>query len=112
MIGSGTDCLDLNSIVPIGDDGGFGINNTTFFHLSAGTIVSLSRTTIQPVEDPSFGPTHINVKNLLALSRRLPREVGMAEALEMLGKPLEGTHHRGCDDAWNIAGILAELLWG
>ncbi len=59
VIGSGTDCLDLNSIVPIGDDGGFGINNTTFFHLPAGTIVSLSRTTIQPIENPGFGPTHI-----------------------------------------------------
>jgi inhibitor of KinA sporulation pathway (predicted exonuclease) len=34
----------------------------------------------------------------------------MAQALEMLGLPLEGTHHRGDDDAWNIAGILANLL--
>jgi len=57
-----------------------------------------------------FGPTHINVKNLFALTFRLPREVGMAEALELLGRPLEGTHHRGGDDAWNIAGILATLL--
>ncbi|GHO66001.1 hypothetical protein KSC_048930 [Ktedonobacter sp. SOSP1-52] len=24
--------------------------------------------------------------------------------------PLEGTHHRGDDDAWNSAAILAELL--
>ncbi|EFH86724.1 hypothetical protein [Ktedonobacter racemifer] len=24
--------------------------------------------------------------------------------------PLEGTHHRGNDDAWNSAAILAELL--
>ena len=37
-------------------------------------------------------------------------EVGMAQALEMLGFPLLGTHHRGDDDAWNIAAILAELL--
>jgi len=34
----------------------------------------------------------------------------MAQALEMLGLPLEGTHHRGGDDAWNIARLLAELL--
>jgi len=57
-----------------------------------------------------FGPTHVNVKNLFALAFRLPREVGMAEALDLLGRPLEGTHHRGGDDAWNIAGILATLL--
>jgi hypothetical protein len=24
--------------------------------------------------------------------------------------PLEGTHHRGADDAWNIAGVLCRLL--
>ena len=57
-----------------------------------------------------FGPTHINVKNLFALSYRLAREVGMAEALKILDLPLIGTHHRGEDDAWNIAGILAQLL--
>jgi inhibitor of KinA sporulation pathway (predicted exonuclease) len=34
----------------------------------------------------------------------------MPQALEMLGIKLEGTHHRGHDDAWNIAGILTMLL--
>jgi len=53
---------------------------------------------------------HLNVKLLLGLVFALPREVGMAEALRLLRVPLEGTHHRGGDDAWNIAGILAELL--
>lgn len=57
-----------------------------------------------------FGPTHLNVKNLFALAFRLPGEVGMAEALKMLNLPLEGTHHRGGDDAWNIAAVLAVLL--
>ncbi len=57
-----------------------------------------------------FGRTHINVKNLLALIYHLPREVGMAQALDMLNLPLRGTHHRGDDDAWNIAAILAKLL--
>ena len=33
-----------------------------------------------------------------------------AEALRLLQLPLEGTHHRGADDAWNIAAILAELM--
>jgi inhibitor of KinA sporulation pathway (predicted exonuclease) len=57
-----------------------------------------------------FGPRHLNVKTLFAISRGLPHEVGMGEALGLMGVPLEGTHHRGDDDAWNIAGILAELV--
>lgn len=56
-----------------------------------------------------FGPTHLNVKNLFALRHRC-REVGMDKALEMLNIPLEGTHHRGIDDAKNIAKILLHLL--
>ena len=61
VIGTGTDCLDLATISPIGEDGGFQINNTTFFHFDEGTIVSLSRTTIQPISDPlpTSGPTHL-----------------------------------------------------
>lgn len=57
-----------------------------------------------------FAVRHINVKNLLAIVYALPREVGMPNALELLDIPLEGTHHRGCDDAWNIGKILAKLL--
>ncbi len=57
-----------------------------------------------------FGPSHLNVKTLLALTTGASREVGMSEGLRALGLPLEGTHHRGGDDAWNIAAILAELL--
>lgn len=57
-----------------------------------------------------FGTRHINVKSLCAIIRALPEEVGMDKALELLNLPLEGTHHRGGDDAWNIAGILSKLL--
>jgi inhibitor of KinA sporulation pathway (predicted exonuclease) len=57
-----------------------------------------------------FAPRHINIKLLFALSYALPREVGMSQALQILGIPLEGTHHNGADDAWNIAAILAILL--
>lgn len=57
-----------------------------------------------------FGPTHLNVKTLFALVRGLPHEVGLPQALALLGLPLEGTHHRGHDDAWNVAAVLAELL--
>ncbi len=34
----------------------------------------------------------------------------MDAALARLGLPLEGTHHRGGDDIWNIAAILGQLL--
>lgn len=57
-----------------------------------------------------FGPRHLNVKNLFALQHALPREVGMDTALETLGLPLVGTHHRGGDDSRNIAHLLAKML--
>ena len=57
-----------------------------------------------------FGPGHLNVKTLLALGLGLGREVGMDRALALLDIPLEGTHHRADDDAWNIGAILATLL--
>lgn len=57
-----------------------------------------------------FGATHLNVKNLLAFALGMRHEVGMAKALELAGLPLEGTHHRGVDDAWNIAALLGFLL--
>lgn len=56
-----------------------------------------------------FGPTHLNVKTLFAFAHSLPREIGIDAACEIAGQPLEGTHHRGVDDAWNIAGLLCEL---
>ncbi|NEQ16696.1 MULTISPECIES: 3'-5' exonuclease [unclassified Moorena] len=57
-----------------------------------------------------FGPRHINIKTLFAISQALPHEVGMAQGLDLLNLPLEGTHHRGGDDAWNIARIFSTLL--
>ena len=30
--------------------------------------------------------------------------------MALLRLPLEGTHHRGHDDAWNIAAVLWETL--
>lgn len=59
-----------------------------------------------------FSPSHINVKTLFALKKKLPFEQGMDGALKTLNLPLEGTHHRGIDDARNIAKILREILNG
>ena len=60
--------------------------------------------------DYPFGSGHINVKSLFAIVNSLPSEIGLAEAMKYLGFPLEGTHHRGADDAWNIARILGHML--
>jgi len=57
-----------------------------------------------------FGPSHINVKTLFALAKKLDHEQGMAGALALLNIPLEGTHHRGVDDANNIAKIFRWIL--
>jgi inhibitor of KinA sporulation pathway (predicted exonuclease) len=57
-----------------------------------------------------FSNRHLNVKTLFAVMNGLEREVGMARALALLNLPLEGTHHRGGDDAWNIARILSQLI--
>jgi inhibitor of KinA sporulation pathway (predicted exonuclease) len=57
-----------------------------------------------------FAQTHINVKAWFARQFNVTKPVGMAQALQILGFPLIGTHHRGVDDAWNIANILAWLL--
>jgi len=57
-----------------------------------------------------FGPSHMNVKTLFALKKKLGHKEGMASALHLLDIPLEGTHHRGVDDAYNIAKILNWIL--
>lgn len=59
-----------------------------------------------------FGISHLNVKTLFSVAHGLDREIGMDMACDHVGVPMEGTHHRGADDAWNIAGLLASLLRG
>lgn len=57
-----------------------------------------------------FGPGHINVKTLFALMTGLNRGIGAKEAVEYCGMEWEGTHHRGIDDAVNIARVLGHVL--
>lgn len=57
-----------------------------------------------------FGTTHLNVKNLYALRHRLSHEIGMDEALTREGLSLDGRHHNGRDDAYNIARLLVREL--
>lgn len=57
-----------------------------------------------------FGPRHMNLKNSFTLLHGLGSEPGLDTALEHLGMKLEGTHHRGIDDARNIANIFIHTL--
>ncbi len=57
-----------------------------------------------------FGLTHLNAKTLFATALGLPREIGLDGAYDKLEWKMEGRHHRGDDDAWNIARLVCELL--
>lgn len=57
-----------------------------------------------------FSKHHVNIKKLFARYINHKKSVGMTRALEMIQLKLDGTHHRGHDDAWNISRILAHLL--
>ena len=57
-----------------------------------------------------FGPAHLNIKTLYAVAIGAQRERGLDRAYEELGLIMEGTHHRGHDDAWNIGALLLSLL--
>jgi inhibitor of KinA sporulation pathway (predicted exonuclease) len=57
-----------------------------------------------------FGISHLNVKTLFSVAHGIDQEVGLDMAYRRLGLQMEGTHHRGADDAWNIAGLLCGLL--
>jgi inhibitor of KinA sporulation pathway (predicted exonuclease) len=57
-----------------------------------------------------FGRSHLNIKTLYALAYADNKEMGLDEAYARAGRTLEGRHHRGVDDAWNIAGLFCDLL--
>ncbi|BAY61600.1 exonuclease RNase T and DNA polymerase III [Calothrix brevissima NIES-22] len=52
-----------------------------------------------------FSSEHINIKEKFSEYLGVSKRFGMAQALEHLGLELQGTHHRGIDDARNIAVI-------
>lgn len=57
-----------------------------------------------------FLPRHTNAKQVFAESYGLRRRQGMAGALGIAELPLEGRHHRGEDDAWNIGALVTHVL--
>ena len=50
--------------------------------------------------------SHINIKKQFSDTQGLKKRLGMKQALEYVNLPLDGTHHRGIDDARNIAKLL------
>lgn len=61
-----------------------------------------------------FGNVHTNAKKVFGAARNM-KGPGMARALALAGLPLQGRHHNGADDAWNIGalvlGMLADGVW-
>ena len=57
-----------------------------------------------------FGPRHLNLRNTFTILHGLDREPGMDQALTQLGMTLDGIHHRGIDDARNIANLFIYTL--
>ncbi len=58
--------------------------------------------------DTSWTANHTNIKLMFADKTKM-RPCGMDKALRLLHIPLEGTHHRGIDDAKNIAKIYLDI---
>jgi inhibitor of KinA sporulation pathway (predicted exonuclease) len=56
-----------------------------------------------------FGARHENAKARFAEAHGVRRQ-GMAGALRIAGLPLQGRHHNGADDAWNIGALVLHLV--
>lgn len=57
-----------------------------------------------------FGSEHLNLKKKFSETIGDTHRYGMAEALQKVGLPLEGTYHRGIDDARNMVRLLPWVL--
>ena len=57
-----------------------------------------------------FGERHLNLKKRFSEKQSLPKKLGMGQALEHCNLKLEGTHHRGIDDANNMARMLPWII--
>ena len=56
-----------------------------------------------------FGEMHVNAKAVFGAAFTQGHWLGLDSALRMAGLPLEGRHHDGADDAWNIAALIMHL---
>lgn len=53
---------------------------------------------------------HQNAKRMFAKAQRIGKEVGMAKACALAQLKMDGQHHRGLDDAVNIARLIPWIL--
>ncbi|MEV0324676.1 exonuclease domain-containing protein [Streptomyces sp. NPDC050658] len=56
-----------------------------------------------------FSGQHLNAKAVFTSAYALKKRPGMAQALKLAGLPLEGRHHSGADDAWNIGALVLDV---
>jgi inhibitor of KinA sporulation pathway (predicted exonuclease) len=59
-----------------------------------------------------FRSAHLNLKAEFARALSRKKKLGIAEAVRHLGIEFEGSHHRGLDDARNIARIVRRVCIG
>jgi inhibitor of KinA sporulation pathway (predicted exonuclease) len=59
-------------------------------------------------QETSWLDQHISLKHQYALIKSLSRPISMKNALKLEGLSMEGTHHRGIDDAKNITKIFIQ----
>jgi 3'-5' exoribonuclease 1 len=52
----------------------------------------------------------MNLKQQFTTMQKLPQKYGMAQVLKLAKLPLNGMHHRGIDDARNIAKLLPYIM--
>jgi len=59
-----------------------------------------------------FGTQHLNLKREFSERFGITKKLGMSQALSRAGLKPKGTHHRGIDDARNIARLAPFILRG
>lgn len=57
-----------------------------------------------------FSGEHLNIKKQFSRSQELPKSYGLSGALRLAKLALTGTHHRGIDDARNMARLMPFIL--
>lgn len=60
--------------------------------------------------DKSWLKPHISLKHQHGKLKNLPRPIGMKRALQLEKMEIEGTHHRGIDDARNISKLFLKYF--
>lgn len=59
-----------------------------------------------------FPDAHLNLKKQFSITQGYKKRFGMAGALQIAGIPLQGTHHRGIDDARKMAKLMPWIVGG